>query len=71
MNANGIWMKWVNDATNIQAFTSADGLNWLELASAQAKASWLSTNGPDRIGFYHSNHQTDGEQFHLNAWILT
>ena len=66
-----VWMRWVNDATNIQPFISMDGVNWLELGTAQAKTAFLNVNGPDRIGFYYSNHQTDGEICNLNAWLLT
>lgn len=65
------WMRWVNDATNIQAFVSVDGTNWIALGSAQSKTAFLSVNGPDRIGFYYSNHQLDGEICNLNAWLLT
>jgi len=65
------WMRWVNDGTNIQAFVSIDGTNWLQLAVAQSKTAFLSVNGPDRIGFYYSNHQLDGEICNLNAWLLT
>lgn len=67
----GQWMRWVNDGTNIQAFVSVDGVNWLHLASAASKTAWLSTDGPEYLGFYYSNHQLDGESINLNAWLLT
>lgn len=67
----GVWLRWVNNGTTIQPFASMDGENWFQMASALSKTAWLSTNGPDRIGFYYANHQLDGEKMNLNAWILT
>jgi len=67
----GAWMRWVNNGVTIQPFVSIDGENWLQMASSLSKGAWLNVNGPDQIGFYYSNHQTDGELFNLDAWLVT
>jgi hypothetical protein len=64
------WLQIENNATNLKFRCSADGINFYEMYSV-AKGTWLTSNGPDEIGFlWNSSGGEDGQLCHLWSWIV-
>ena len=65
----GVWLRFSDDGTNLETFSSHDGLNWYSYGSA-SRTHFLS-GGADQLGFYFSNAEADGLMLHLTAWAET
>jgi|GEM_PF-2184025 len=64
------WLQIEDDATDLTFRISADGINWLDVAS-YARATYMTSAGPDEIGFLaNSDSGTNLQPYHIQAWIV-
>lgn len=53
------WFKLEDDGTDLKAYVGHDGMNWL-LIDTHDRDSFMTSGGPDEIGFYMNNHNSLG-----------
>jgi len=64
------WLQIEDDTTNLIFRISADGINWLDVAS-YARATYMTSAGPDEIGFLaNSDSGTNLQPYHIQAWVV-
>jgi len=65
---NFIWLKVANDGTNLKAYVSPDGFNWIEIHS-EAWAGWMSDEGPDELCLAGNDSESMGIYASYSTWI--
>lgn len=69
---DAVWLQLMDDGTNIRAFASYDGYNFLEFWN-EGRTSFMG-GGADQIGFFACSNTTStaaGAMFHIKSWIVT
>lgn len=66
--ASPVWLKVANDGTNLKAYISPDGINWIETHS-EAWAGWMTGEGPDELCIVGNDTEDAGSYASYSTWL--
>lgn len=66
IDPSGFWLKFTHNGTNISAYLSADGINWIQRGD-RSKSTFFTTDA-DQVGIFHANYDSDGQYISFRSF---